>query len=77
MGEITKFYPRDAAKDPDNVLEQALGQYQELLIIGWDTEGQLDVRGTLGLRDGAEALWLVEAFKTKLMNGDYTDIDGE
>lgn len=73
MTDIVKFYPKDAAKDADNVLEQAVGQYSEVLIIGWDKEGNLDVRATLGLTDGAECLWLVEAFKHKLMSGDYME----
>lgn len=71
MSKVVKFYPKDAAKDADNVLEQAMGVYSEVLIIGWDKDGKFDARATLGLNDGAECLWLVEAFKTKLMNGDF------
>lgn len=69
--KILKFYPADAAKVADNVLEQALGNYAEVLVVGWDKQGFLDVRATLGLKDGGEMLWLIESFKTKLMNGDY------
>ena len=68
---VVKFYPADAAKVADNVLEQAIGLYDEVLIIGYDKDGELDVRGTMGLADGGAVLWLVECFKTKLMNGDY------
>lgn len=69
--EIVKFYPAGAAKLADNVLEQAMGNYDELLLLGWDKEGFLDARATLGLKDGGEVLWLLEKFKTKLMLGDY------
>lgn len=71
MTKIIKFYPKDAAKSADNVLELAVGNFSELLIIGWDKNGNFDARTTLGLKDGADLLWLVEVFKTKLMNGDY------
>lgn len=76
MTNVEKFYPRDAAKSADNVLEQAFGEYDEVLIIGWDKNGDFDARATLGLKDGKDILWLVEAFKLKLMNGDFcTEVD--
>lgn len=73
--QVVKLYPKNAAKDADNVLEQAIGQYSEVLIIGWDKNGGFDARATLGLKDGADCLWLVEAFKFKLMNGDFLPED--
>lgn len=71
MTDVVKFYPKDAARDADNVLEQAVGQYSEVLIIGWDKDGNFDARATLGLKDGGDCLWLIESFKHKLMSGDY------
>lgn len=71
MTDIVKFYPKDAAKDADNVLEQASGVYQDLLIIGWDKDGNFHARATLGMKDGGDCLWLVEVFKLKLLNGDF------
>ena len=68
---VVKFYPKDAAKDADAVLEQAVGEFSEVVIIGWDKDGFLDARATLGLKDGGDILWLIESFKAKLMNGDY------
>lgn len=72
MADVVKFYPQDAARDPDNVLEQAMGQFNEVLIIGWDKDGNLDARATLGLKDGADVLWLLEMFKHNLIAGVYT-----
>ncbi len=69
---VVKFYPKDAAKDADSVLEQSLGNFAEVLVIGWDKEGFLDARATLGLKDGGDMLWLIEMFKTKLLAGDYS-----
>lgn len=70
--KVVKFYPKDAAKDADNVLEQALGRYSEVLILGWDKDGNFDARATLGLKDKGDCLWLIEAFKFKLMRGDFS-----
>jgi hypothetical protein len=70
---VVKFYPKDAAKDADAVLEQAQGNFSEVLIIGWDNDGMLDARATLGLKDGGDLLWLIELFKAKLIAGDYIE----
>ena len=73
MVEVIKFYPKDAAKDADNVLEQAMGVYDQVLVLGWrkDEEGTMDARATLGLKDGADCLWLIEKFKFNLLAGVY------
>ena len=73
---VVKFYPKDAAKSADNVLEQAMGQYDQVLVIGWNKDGDFDARATLGLKDGAECLWLIEVFKHKLMSGVFMLEDG-
>lgn len=72
MSEVVKFYPADAAKDADNVLEQAMGQYSDVLVIGWGKNGEFDARATLGLSDGGDCLWLIETFRHKLMSGDFS-----
>lgn len=36
MGDVLKFYPKDAAMKADNVLEQAIGEYEDVLILGYD-----------------------------------------
>lgn len=41
MGDVEKFYPKDAAKDPDAVIEQSLGEFSEVLVIGYDKGGSL------------------------------------
>jgi len=70
---VVKFYPKGAAASADAVLEQAAGYFSEVLIIGWDKEGMLDARATLGLSDCGEILWLIEAFKRGLMAGEYSE----
>jgi hypothetical protein len=73
---VVKFYAKDAAKDADTVIEQSIGNFSEVLVIGWDKDGFLDARATLGLLDGGDLLWLMEVFKTKLINGDYAEMGG-
>lgn len=70
MGQVVKFYPANAADDIDNVLEQSIGEFKQAVIIGWDKDGYLDVRSCTTL-SGSDVLWLIEAFKQKLLNGDY------
>lgn len=71
MSNVEKFYPPNAAEDPDNVLEQAMGSYSEVLIIGWDKDGNLDARASLGLKDGSDVNWLIDGFKHSLLSGDF------
>jgi len=71
MGDITKLYPKGSAKDPDAVLEQANGEYTDLLIVGWDKDESLQARGTSGL-SANEVLWLIEVFKNALITGAYS-----
>lgn len=71
--KIIKFYPNNAAECPDAVLEQAIGRYDDVLILGYDKEGYLDPRATLGLKK-RDIIYLLETFKTKLMNGDYDEL---
>ncbi len=70
---VVDFHPNGAAVSADHVLEQAVGSFDQVLIIGWAKDGSLDARATLGLNDGGNVLWLIEAFKTNLMNGQYME----
>lgn len=72
MSDVVKFYPHGAANNPDAVLEQAVGAYESVLILGYDKDGNFDFRASLNLKDGGDILWLMESFKTKLMNGDFS-----
>ena len=58
------------AANPDTVLEKALGQLESVLVIGYDKNGHLDVRASTNLQH-KDILWLIELFKTKMLNGDY------
>lgn len=64
---IIKFDPRDATT-PDLVLERAIGQFQNVVVIGYDHDGELDCRADLET-SRREILWLIEMFKLHLLTG--------
>ena len=72
MSKVTKLYTKDAAKNPDNVLEQAIGVYESVVILGYDKDGDMDVRASTNLSH-EQVLWLIESFKLSLLDGDYSD----
>ena len=55
------------ADDPDVVLEAAKGAFGEVMVVGYDGAGFLDVRGTLGLT-AERAVFLLEAAKLLLIS---------
>jgi len=72
MGEVIKL---NAALDPDVVLEVAKGDFKDVFIIGYDKDGYLDIRSSLGF-DAKGILFAIEQFKLKLLNGDYSNEQG-
>ena len=54
--------PFRTARNPDDVLEQALGVYQNVVVIGWDHDGGLDARASTNTTR-ENILWLIETFK--------------
>jgi hypothetical protein len=58
------------ALSADPVLEKAIGKYQSVVVIGYDNNGELQAAASMNLR-GHEILWLIESFKTRLLNGEY------
>ena len=74
VDNVVKFYGKDAAIDPNAVLEQAIGEYESLIIIGYDTEGAMDISARLNLK-ASDINWLIDSFKQKLVNGDDSEDD--
>lgn len=71
---IVEFFPANAAENPDNVLKQAMGVYDTVLIIGLDKDGYLDARASTNLKH-SQALWFLEKFKWNLLAGLYEEDD--
>ena len=72
MANIKKLHPE---RDVDTVLENAKGQFEFALVLGYDREGFMLAYGG-GVNDGKDPLakdwlFLLEQFKIKLVKGDY------
>lgn len=67
---VVKFYPHNAALNPDVVLEQSAGVYEEVLVIGYNKNGELDVRASLNF-DMMSIFFALEAFKHQVLSGEF------
>ncbi|WP_026601487.1 hypothetical protein [Methylomonas sp. 11b] len=74
MSEILQFKHKNAAIDPDVVLQEAQGNYESVIVIGFDKHEALDCRASLNLSQ-AEIHWMVSVFMHKLLAGDYSADD--
>lgn len=73
MSNVINFYPKNAAKNPDAVLEQAAGVYDQVFVIGYDKDGALEVRASLNFKM-RDIFFAMDAFRFKVLNGDYGDV---
>ena len=62
MAKVTKLYAGNAAENPDNVLEQAIGEYESVIILGFNKDGELDPRSSTNLTR-ERINWMVDIFK--------------
>ena len=70
MSNVVKFYPKDAAENPDAVLEQAVGVYDQVFVIGYNKDGKTEVRASLNFKM-RDIFFALDAFKFKVLNGEY------
>ncbi len=70
IDNVVKLYPHNAASNPDAVLEQAVGAYSQIFLIGYDKNDNLDVRASTNFKM-REILFALEVFKFKILNGEY------
>lgn len=67
MGEVINLdvpVTDDANLDPDVILEGAKGAFQQLLIAGYEKDGEFHIRATHGSR---EVLWMLQRAIIHLM----------
>lgn len=74
MDKVTSIFP---ANDFNVVAENAAKELESGIIVGYDKDGYLTIFGG-GLIDGKQPvckdwLWMIESFKQKLINGDYSE----
>lgn len=61
------------ADNPDVVLEAAKGEVEQVLVLGYDSDGELYAASSSELVDGGNILWLIETFKQKLLNLEFLE----
>ena len=54
----------------DSILEQAKGKMDDVVLIGWDKDGELYFASSLA--DGGDVLWLIEKCKQALLEVEVT-----
>lgn len=66
--EVIEFSPGvlgdGAVIDPDKVLEAAKGDFTHVVVLGWDKNGELNLRSSHGSR---ETLWLLRKAECHLL----------
>lgn len=72
MTNVVRLRPRDAT-DPDQVLEQAVGKYNHVVVVGVDSDGNFDARCSLGV-SVEQAVWLLEKTKSMILTMDQWEI---
>lgn len=61
-----------SARNPDKVLEKAVGTFNDVLVLGYNKAGEFEARASLNLQH-KDILWIIDHFKQKLLNGDYAE----
>lgn len=67
MSKVTKMYPKNAADNPDYVLEQAVGEYSAVMILGYDKQKKLELRTSTNM-NRKEMLWIMERVKAIIIS---------
>lgn len=70
MPKVEKFYPKDAGKNPDYVLEQAIGLFEDVVIIGYTHDGDLEVRSNTTFSE-PEMMNAIKTFEHNYYGGMY------
>ena len=52
-------------REPDFILQQAVGKLQGVIVIGFDHEGEF--YGASNYADGGNAIWLLEVCKKRIL----------
>jgi len=73
--KVTKLYPKDAAKNPDFVLEQCIGVFEHVVVLGYTHDGALECRSNTTFSE-AEMMNCIRTFEHNYYGGLY-DIDDD
>lgn len=62
--------PTALAHDPDIVLQSAIGNFDRVLVLGYNKKGEIDAFGSLNFPNEM-LVFAMERLKHKIMAGDY------
>jgi hypothetical protein len=69
--------PDETLKNPDNVMQRSMGHFEDIILIGTNENGDLEVRSSLNLTV-KDMLWMIEMTKQNiLLNALSHDEDDE
>lgn len=66
MSDVARLYPKGT---PDLTLESCKGHFQDVLVIGYDENGDLRAYSSEGISKLSEINYLVDVLKNALMTG--------
>jgi len=71
MGELLKVYPDNAQKDPDKVLQCAVGDFSEVIVLGFNKDGHIEGRVSLELNE-MDAYYLLQALAADILSNKFS-----
>lgn len=71
--KVIEFPQKKDYSNADVVLQEAVGDYKDVLILGYNHKGEFAARATKMFADGGHILWIMERFKFGLLAGDYSN----
>lgn len=70
MGDLLqlKLVEKKQANDADEVLSGAIGRFSDVMLIGWNNNGELEVWANGELLEEAQQVYMMQLWQTHLMN---------
>ena len=63
-----KLVEKKQANDADEVLSGAIGRFSDVMLIGWNNNGELEVWANGELLEEAQQVYMMQLWHTHLMN---------
>lgn len=63
-----RLVDKKQANDADEVLSGAIGRFSDVMLIGWNNNGELEVWANGELLEEAQQVYMMQLWQTHLMN---------
>ena len=63
-----RLVEKKQANDADEVLSGAIGRFSDVMLIGWNNNGELEVWANGELLEEAQQVYMMQLWQTHLMN---------